>query len=752
MTLVVLAGNDAPTVDDPGQVFGAEQTPMTPLTLTWQDIDGDNVTFAASGLPSGVVVSPTGVLSGTPADGAEGTYDVEVTATDDGEPAMQGSVTIELVVGLYAESNLAGSIVINEVMPHQILDNNEFVELYNTSGASIDLTGWKLWDDDYRSGFDGDLAWTFPATDSRGQPSTLAPGSYAVIWLNRLTAASPVIDSDDVLEYTVGSTSTKLSATGDDVWLLEADNHLVDIVVFGTGSAIDLPPAGLDMWDDTHRASLAPGTTSVSLTPNGVDGDDSACWEPTGSDEASGRCAGWVATTSNGVVAGRPSSPGSDNNALPPDAGGPYLMSEGDSLVLSASGGSAGASWSWDLNGDDTPDVSGQNPTVDWATLSGLGLDDDGVYTVSVTASGLESTASLTIDNTAPTLTVSGDSFGTVGQAYSITLAASDPGDDSVAQWIVNWGDGTISTYSGMGGAVSHTYQTEGFQPIAVSATDEDGRWFEADLLVAGYDQDQLFRFAGTTGDFIQALPTGDKPVQPLAAPQGRTLVSNEGSNNVVYFDAGYVAQGEFITAGSGGLSQPGGIAIAADGSLWVASGGSNEVKQYNTTGTWIGDFTSSATDPHAIEFDGNGDAYVASYADDLVRRFPSADALSGVTFVASGSGGLDKPEQMAFGPDGNLYVASLGSDAVLRFDGSSGAFIDAFVPAGGSPALTDPSGLAFGPDGLLYVSNYGGGGVFRYDGTTGAYVDTFVAPGANGLTGPAMIEFAPDHAVLITN
>ena len=84
-----------------------------------------------------------------------------------------------------------------------------------------------------------------------------------------------------------------------------------------------------------------------------------------------------------------------------------------------------------------------------------------------------------------------------------------------------------------------------------------------------------------------------------------------------------------------------------------------------------------------------------------------------------------------------DLLVVSSGTNQVLRYDGQTGAFIDAFVPAG-SGGLVFPEGLVFGPDGNLYVNSSGSSQVLRYNGQTGAFIDVFVPSGViNFVFGP---------------
>jgi hypothetical protein len=112
----------------------------------------------------------------------------------------------------------------------------------------------------------------------------------------------------------------------------------------------------------------------------------------------------------------------------------------------------------------------------------------------------------------------------------------------------------------------------------------------------------------------------------------------------------------------------------------------------------------------------------------------------------------------LVFGPDDNLYVNSSdpGPGSVLRYNGTTGAFIDVFVAAGSNPfgesGPGNSRGLVFMPDGNLYVGSFPQlhPSVLRYDGTTGAFIDAFVSEGSGGLfnlTGPL---FGPDGNLYI--
>jgi hypothetical protein len=69
-----------------------------------------------------------------------------------------------------------------------------------------------------------------------------------------------------------------------------------------------------------------------------------------------------------------------------------------------------------------------------------------------------------------------------------------------------------------------------------------------------------------------------------------------------------------------------------------------------------------------------------------------------------------------------------------------SGASLGTFASGG----VTGMGGLAFGPDGNLYAAGFQSNNVVRYNGTTGAFLGTFVPAGSGGLNGPQFLTFSP--------
>ena len=82
----------------------------------------------------------------------------------------------------------------------------------------------------------------------------------------------------------------------------------------------------------------------------------------------------------------------------------------------------------------------------------------------------------VTVANVAPSIVISGAAGVNEGSVYTLTLGAlTDPGPDTVTQYVVHWGDGTGDTYT-TAGPKTHTYADgTATRSVTVDLVDEDG-------------------------------------------------------------------------------------------------------------------------------------------------------------------------------------------------------------------------------------------------------------------------------------
>ncbi|CAM4346780.1 lamin tail domain-containing protein [Zobellia nedashkovskayae] len=239
-------------------------------------------------------------------------------------------VTSEFSAGTFTlcldANDKQGNIVINEVLFDETSSgaegNDEFIELYNAGITAVDLAGWKLMDGnlfvvdeiDFSGSITGNsdpFLFSCSGSEICSGSTILQPGDYAVIWVGSQSTSKNAPNA--TFQAWLDKTS-KLNNTGDDIWLYDSNTTLVDYIAYGTNSGINQPPLPV-IWNTSVQATLdnAGDGQSISLSPNGVDGDSSDCWEPTTSAQASGRCSGYLPTYDTDTSA-RITSPGGDNN------------------------------------------------------------------------------------------------------------------------------------------------------------------------------------------------------------------------------------------------------------------------------------------------------------------------------------------------------------------------------------------------------------------------------------------------------
>ncbi len=263
-------------------------------------------------------------------------------------------------------------------------------------------------------------------------------------------------------------------------------------------------------------------------------------------------------------------------------------------------------------------------------------------------------------------------------------------------------------------------------------------------------------------------------------AAGGYLLVPDFDKNNVLRFDAATGAfVDEFVSRRSERLNQPWSALIGPhDGNLYVSTGhwrGPGQIKavlRYDgTSGEFLDEFVQRGQMemPHAFMFGPDGNVYVGDIVNPDVFGFGEGGRIvrfDGTTgafmdeFVTQGSGGLLHPLAHVFGPSGrgpknlDLYVTDEDGHDVKRYDGTTGAFLGAFVAAG--DLISDPLGLTFGPDGNLYVADFGIGAILRFQGPSGKTPGgampsagnsgaVFVAADSGDLLRPLGVIFGPD-------
>ncbi len=324
-----------------------------------------------------------------------------------------------------------------------------------------------------------------------------------------------------------------------------------------------------------------------------------------------------------------------------------------------------------------------------------------------------------------------------------------------MSSWRVRWGDGTANTYAGPAVTATHTYTVPGLtNDVLVSAVDEDGVWFDTELVVSGFGSGALHRY-DTQGAHLQTFGSAAGAFDTVIGPDGLLYVSSYGTDSVHRFDpADGALVDTFVAAGSGGLDGPTGLAFGPTGTLLVGSNLTDQVLAYDpSTGAPLGVFVAAGNGLDGIggmTVGTDGNLYVAGFNSNTVHRYNATTGAFVSVFVAPGSGSLLQPEGLVFAADGSLLVASKGNHRVTRYDGTTGAFLGNFV-ASGSGGLNQPVGLRFGADGHLYVSSSGSDQILRYDGSTGAFVDVFVTASSGGVTRPYGLVFRPTAQVSVT-
>lgn len=177
---------------------------------------------------------------------------------------------------------------------------------------------------------------------------------------------------------------------------------------------------------------------------------------------------------------------------------------------------------------------------------------------------------------------------------------------------------------------------------------------------------------------------------------------------------ATYAQTVETLTAA---FNASGGVALAPDGSLYVADFGNhlqngpfgdNIVYKIGMDGS-VTEFVRGQTGASGNAVDAEGNLYQSNIGSGIVNK------ISPEGVITRFSTGHQSPVGIAIAPDGQVYVANCGGAAIRRLNSNGGSTVFA-----SSPLLRCPNGLTAAPDGTLYTCNFSNGNILKItqDGT----------------------------------
>jgi sugar lactone lactonase YvrE len=339
---------------------------------------------------------------------------------------------------------------------------------------------------------------------------------------------------------------------------------------------------------------------------------------------------------------------------------------------------------------------------------------------------------------------------GTVGTNFHIPwgMAAEGSGDLIVSDSYNNTirkisRNGSVSTIAGTGadGLTNGPARTASFrQPIGVAAG-LHGEIYVADTanhVIRKIDAGIVTTFAGS-GEF--AVQDGDATHASFEFPtgiaidhHGNLLVSDSRSETVRMISPGgtvstIAGSGEpgFIDGSgkSAQFSSPGGIAIAPDGSIYVADEENNAIRKMSPIGevtVFAGNGKKGNADgvgseatfnyPIDLALDSVGNVFVLDQRNHLIRKISAAGVVS--KFATTSPSEYEFAYGITSDKYDNLYISY--NSGIVRKVSTSGEFVAIAGPGQsglvngpvGVSRLAQPSGLATDRNGNVYVADFG--------------------------------------------
>ena len=289
-----------------------------------------------------------------------------------------------------------------------------------------------------------------------------------------------------------------------------------------------------------------------------------------------------------------------------------------------------------------------------------------------------------------------------------ISVTASDDGDSGVEQAItysigstnVNFATLTINENSGLI-TISNVPDAFGMRAtVSVTATNSSGASSVQSIVIRGYI---ISRFAQSASVYAGSDSAG----------------TDDGSTTTARFDT------------------PRGLAYAADGRLFVADSANDVIRVIDANGSTVSTYagsgasgsddgsttTASFDNPRGLALAADGRLFVADEQNQRIRVI-DANGSTVSTYAGSGASGSDdgstttasfaNPDGLALAADGRLFVSDRGGN-IIRVINANGSIVSTYAGTGAfgsddgsttTASFDNPRGLALAADGRLFVTD----------------------------------------------
>ena len=214
-----------------------------------------------------------------------------------------------------------------------------------------------------------------------------------------------------------------------------------------------------------------------------------------------------------------------------------------------------------------------------------------------------------------------------------------------------------------------------------------------------------------------------DWPAGIAVAANGNVYVVDAQNYRVQYFaaDGSFLGKWGSKGTGEGQFENPASVAISPDGTVYVSDAATQRIQYFTPTGSFLGAWDAGFYNPSGLEFSAKNDSvYVVPYEGFRIYYFTSAGSLRG-SWSPRKMGSWDSVSGIGCHPDGTVYV-SVSTPDYNR--------VEAFTEAGSFKraydrglATSSPSDVAASPrGGRVYVVAKSGteNKIVRYDASAG--------------------------------